>query len=80
MVWGVASDRVVTPATPPHSQVNAKEEISILCVKGVESSCDVFITTIIYRIREKLDDQERQVRNPVEWLMEVNAHGGKDIE
>jgi hypothetical protein len=21
-----------------------------------------------------------EVKNPVEWLMEVNAHGGKDVE
>jgi predicted nucleic acid-binding protein len=48
-----------------------------------ESSGAVLLTTddaIIKIIKRHAHQITIETKNPVEWLMEVNAHGGKDVE
>jgi predicted nucleic acid-binding protein len=48
-----------------------------------ESAGAVLLTTddaIIKIIKRHAHQITIEVKNPVEWLMEVNAHGGKDVE
>jgi len=48
-----------------------------------ESSGAVLLTTddaIIKIIKRHAHQITIEIKNPVEWLMEVNAHGGKDVE
>jgi predicted nucleic acid-binding protein len=54
-----------------------------LHIACAESAGAVLLTTddaIIKIIKRHAHQITIEVKNPVEWLMEVNAHGSKDIE
>ena len=60
--------------------IDSADALHIACA---ESAGAVLLTTddeIIKIIKRHGNQITIEVKNPVEWLMEVNAHGGKDTE
>jgi len=60
--------------------IDPADALHLACAESVGA---VLLTTddaIIKVIKRHGNQITIQVKNPVEWLMEVNAHGGKDIE
>ena len=62
------------------SGIDSADALHLACA---ESAGAVLLTTddaIIKIIKRHGNQITIEVKNPVEWLMEVNAHGGKDIK
>ncbi len=60
--------------------IDSADALHLACA---ESAGAVLLTTddaIIKVIKRHGNEITIEVKNPVEWLMEVNAHGGKDTE
>jgi predicted nucleic acid-binding protein len=60
--------------------IDSADALHLACA---ESAGAVLLTTddaIIKVIKRHDSEITTEVKNPVEWLMEVNAHGSKDIE
>jgi predicted nucleic acid-binding protein len=60
--------------------IDSADALHLACA---ESAGAVLLTTddaIIKIIKRQAHQIPIEVKNPVDWLMEVNAHGGKDIE
>jgi predicted nucleic acid-binding protein len=61
-------------------EIDSADALHIACA---EAAGAVLLTTddsVIKIIKRPGNKISIEVRNPVEWLMEVNAHGSKDIE
>jgi len=62
------------------SGIDSADALHLACA---ESAGAVLLTTddaIIKIIKRHGNQITIEVKNPVEWLMEVNAHGDKDVE
>ncbi len=60
--------------------IDSADALHLACAESVGA---VLLTTddaIIKVIKRHGNEITIEVKNPVEWLMEVNAHAGKDIE
>ena len=60
--------------------IHSADALHLACAESVGA---VLLTTddaIIKVIKRHGNEITIEVKNPVEWLMEVNAHAGKDIE
>jgi len=60
--------------------LDSADALHLACAESVGATLLTTDDTIIRNIKRYRNEITIEVRNPVEWLLEVNEHGSKDIE